>query len=222
MSQLRAEASLVAQMVKCLPAMWETQVPSLGWEDPLEKEMATLSSILAWKIPWTQSAGLKRVGKAEWLHFHFHSVQAGVSLTALVAFLELPTPSASSPLSTTYLIMPGKVHSTWSADVQYWCELKQCNIREDTEIHKQDENPSTSKGLRSPSLVYLLGTLLILLFSFIISYSHIVCSLLFLIFFSFSFLYISLFFLPLFISSSDNVKSSTFYWTFILLILIFL
>ena len=144
------------------------------------------------------------------------------SLTALVAFLELLTPSASSPLSTTYLIMPGKVHSTWSADVQYWCELKQCNIREDTEIHKQDENPSTSKGLRSPSLVYLLGTLLILLFSFIISYSHIVCSLLFLIFFSFSFLYISLFFLPLFISSSDNVKSSTFYWTFILLILIFL
>ena len=42
-----AEASLVAQMVKHLPAMWETQVRSLGWEDPLEKEMATHSSILA-------------------------------------------------------------------------------------------------------------------------------------------------------------------------------
>ena len=39
-------------MVKTLPAMWETRVPSLGWEDPLEKEMATHSSILAWKIPW--------------------------------------------------------------------------------------------------------------------------------------------------------------------------
>ena len=43
--------SLVAQMVKRLPTTWETQVQSLGWEDLLEKEMATLSSILAWKIP---------------------------------------------------------------------------------------------------------------------------------------------------------------------------
>ena len=46
--------SLVAQMVKNLPAMWKTQVWSLGWEDPLEKGMATYSSILAWKIPWTE------------------------------------------------------------------------------------------------------------------------------------------------------------------------
>ena len=44
--------SLVAQMVSSLPAMRETWVRSLGWEDPLEKEMATHSSILAWKIPW--------------------------------------------------------------------------------------------------------------------------------------------------------------------------
>ena len=43
----------VAQMVKNLPAMQETQVLSLGWEDPLEKEMATHSRILAWRIPWT-------------------------------------------------------------------------------------------------------------------------------------------------------------------------
>ena len=47
-------ASLVAQMVKHLPAMWETQIQSLGWEDPLEKEMATHSSALAWKISWTE------------------------------------------------------------------------------------------------------------------------------------------------------------------------
>ena len=47
-------ASLVAQMVKNLPAVQETQVRSLGREDPLEKEMATHSSILAWKIPWTE------------------------------------------------------------------------------------------------------------------------------------------------------------------------
>ena len=58
----------MAQMVKNLPAMQETWVPSLGWEDPLEEEMATHSNILAWRIPWTeepgrlQSKGLQRVG----------------------------------------------------------------------------------------------------------------------------------------------------------------
>ena len=61
-------ASLVAQRIKRLPAMQETRVRSLGWEDPLEKEMATHSSILAWRIPWTgepgglQSTGSQRVG----------------------------------------------------------------------------------------------------------------------------------------------------------------
>ena len=53
----RLSASLVAQMVKRLPAMWETRVRSLGWEDPLEKEMTTHSSTLAWKIPWTEEPG---------------------------------------------------------------------------------------------------------------------------------------------------------------------
>ena len=46
-------ASLVAQLVKNLPQMWETWVPSLGWEDFLEKGTSSHSSILAWKIPWT-------------------------------------------------------------------------------------------------------------------------------------------------------------------------
>ena len=50
-------ASLVSQMVKNLPAMQETQVQSLGQEDPLEKGMATYSNILAWKIPWTDQPG---------------------------------------------------------------------------------------------------------------------------------------------------------------------
>ena len=50
-------------MVKNLPAMRETQGQSLGWEDPLEKEMATYSSILAWRIPWTEgSRGLQSMG----------------------------------------------------------------------------------------------------------------------------------------------------------------
>ena len=51
------EASLLAQLVKRLPAMRETQFLSLGWEDALEKEMATHSSIHAWKIPWTEEPG---------------------------------------------------------------------------------------------------------------------------------------------------------------------
>ena len=60
-------ASLIAQLVKNLPIVQETWVWSLGWDDPLEKEMATHSSILAWKISWTeepgelQSIGLQRV-----------------------------------------------------------------------------------------------------------------------------------------------------------------
>ena len=50
-------ASPVAQSVKNLPAVQETRIRSLGWEDPLEKEMATHSSILAWKISWTEDRG---------------------------------------------------------------------------------------------------------------------------------------------------------------------
>ena len=52
--------SLVAQTVKCLPTMRKTGVQFLGWEDPLEKEMAIYSSILAWKIPWTEEPGWLR------------------------------------------------------------------------------------------------------------------------------------------------------------------
>ena len=60
-------ASIVVQLVKNLPVVQETWVQSLGWEDPLEKEMATHSRILAWRIPWTeepgrlQNLGLQRV-----------------------------------------------------------------------------------------------------------------------------------------------------------------
>ena len=66
---------LVAQMVKHLPTMQETQVQSLGWEDPLEKEMATHSSTLARKISWTeehgrlQSRGHSQSDRTEQLHF---------------------------------------------------------------------------------------------------------------------------------------------------------
>ena len=61
--------SLVAQTVKHLLTMWETQVQSLGWEDPLEKEMATHSSTLARKIPWTEEpGGLQTMGSQRVRH----------------------------------------------------------------------------------------------------------------------------------------------------------
>ena len=66
----------MAQRLKRLPAIWETWVRSLGREDPLEKEMATHSSILAWRIPWTEelggllSTGRKESDTTERLHFH--------------------------------------------------------------------------------------------------------------------------------------------------------
>ena len=62
-------SSLVAQTVKNLPAMQETQVQSLGWEDPLEKEMAIHYSILAWRIPWTEEPGeLQSMGSQRITH----------------------------------------------------------------------------------------------------------------------------------------------------------
>ena len=69
MGRDKNEDKFVAQSVKNLPAVQETWVRSLGWEDPLEKEMATHSIILAWRIPWTEdpgsleSMGSQRVGQ---------------------------------------------------------------------------------------------------------------------------------------------------------------
>ena len=71
-----SRASLVAQTVKRLPAVRKTWVWSLGWEDPLEKEMAIHFSTLAWKIPWMEEPvgysprGCKESDTTEWLHFH--------------------------------------------------------------------------------------------------------------------------------------------------------
>ena len=87
--------SLVAQMVKCLRAMQETRVRSLGWEDPLEKEMVTHSSTLAWKIPWTeepgrlQSMGSQRV-RHNWetsLHFHILKIKK-LKISKIIWFLQ--------------------------------------------------------------------------------------------------------------------------------------
>ena len=54
---LATRASLMVQLLKNQPAMWETWVQFLGWEDPLEKEMASHSSVLAWRIPWIEEPG---------------------------------------------------------------------------------------------------------------------------------------------------------------------
>ena len=61
--------------VKRLPPVWETWFRSLGREDPLEKEMVTHSTILAWRIPWTEKPGSRKESDmTERLHFHFHEV----------------------------------------------------------------------------------------------------------------------------------------------------
>ena len=74
-------ASLGARLVKNLPAIWETSVRSLGWEDTLKKGMVTHSSILTWKIPQTEEPGGlyspwggKESDTTEQLSFHFHTV----------------------------------------------------------------------------------------------------------------------------------------------------
>ena len=89
-------ASLVAQRLKCLPAMWETWIQSQGWEDPLEKEMATHSNILAWRIPWKEEpgrlqsmGGRKESDTTERLHFSF----------------TLPYPERDSHYSETVLVI---------------------------------------------------------------------------------------------------------------------
>ena len=68
-TSLDRSSSLVAQRMTRLPAMQETQVLSLCWEDPLEKEMATHSSIFAWRIPWTEEpGGLQSTGSQRFRH----------------------------------------------------------------------------------------------------------------------------------------------------------
>ena len=75
----RSTPTIMVQMVKRLSTMWETWFPTVGWEDSLEKEVATHSSTLALKIPWTEELGAgyypwghKESGTTERLHFHFH------------------------------------------------------------------------------------------------------------------------------------------------------
>ena len=102
-------ASLVAQSLKHLPAMWETWVQALGWEDPLEKEMTTHSSILVWRIPWTEEPGglspqgRKELDTTERLHFYFLCL-----LIFLSNFLHLrfPFPRLQGCISSSFWFCP--------------------------------------------------------------------------------------------------------------------
>ena len=90
-----SSAPPVAQTVKHLPTMWETQVQPLGWEDPLEKKMATHSSTLAWKIPWTEEPGSTVHGVTK-------------SRTRLSDFTtSLPRPSWAGKFSCPYIVTLG-------------------------------------------------------------------------------------------------------------------
>ena len=107
----------MAQTVKSLPAMRETWIQSLGRGDPLEKEMATHSSILAWKIPWMeesgglQSMGLKESDRTERLHFHFISSPTPPPTSSL-----LETASLSS-VSVNLFLFCRQVHLSYILDI---------------------------------------------------------------------------------------------------------
>ena len=83
-------ASLVAQRIKRLPPMWDTRVWSLGWEDPLEKEMVTHSSILAWRIPWAEEPGsLQSTGSQGVGHNQVTSLSSCILIDPIVFWEEL-------------------------------------------------------------------------------------------------------------------------------------
>ena len=81
-------ASFVAQVAKNLPAVWETWVWSLGWEDPLAKGKATHSSILAWRIPWTLVHEKSQMGLSDF-HFHFLKWDKSMSIKCTLGCLNL-------------------------------------------------------------------------------------------------------------------------------------
>ena len=104
-------ASLVAQTIKNLPAMWETWVQSVGWEDPLEEGMASHCSILSWRILWTeepsgQSMGSQRVGR-DWATKH-RSTQHSVYIY-IVTFSSHPALPSPSPCHNLYNNKPSSL-----------------------------------------------------------------------------------------------------------------
>ena len=121
-------ASLVAQLVKNPPAMRESWVRSLGWEDPLEKGKATQASILAWRIPWTvQSMDSQRKDLTEWLSLNLWPVERGhiatqhcthISAANWQRYVKLPMGNIK------YCIIKKKLtHSECSTHTKYYFSL---------------------------------------------------------------------------------------------------
>ena len=139
----------MAQMVKCLPTMRETWVQSLGWKYPLEKEMGTHSSILAWKIPWPeephrlQSMGLQRVG---------HDRVISLTFFANLKMCHTPSPSRLPPFSalwTSSLQMP----FTWKASEQLPAHSQSISI--DRHMWVSNKGKDSGCGLEQPRLIEL-------------------------------------------------------------------
>ena len=104
-------ASLVAQMVKCLPAMWETWIQSPGWEDPLEKEIGTHSSTLTWKIPWMEEPGRLQSMGSQWVGHNCATLLTGMIFSAWLKhdeknFLGISScDTLSSPMRQALLVL---------------------------------------------------------------------------------------------------------------------
>ena len=136
--------SLVAQMAKSLPTMWETWVQPLGWENLLEKKMTTHSNILAWKIPWTeepgrlQSMGSKRVGH-KWvtsLSLCFYSlafvysaainIGVNVSLSILVSLVCMPSSGTAEYYSRSITRFLRNLHTVLHSGCISLLSYQQC------------------------------------------------------------------------------------------------
>ena len=135
--------SLVAQMVKHLPSMQETQVPALGWEDPLEKAMATHSSTPAWKIPWMEEPGrLQSMGSQKsqkWLsYFSFFSFSLYSTVFNEIESGALVTPKIHGAKTTLW-------GTFWSLQgISIWISYSRCNQMHTLVIKKKK---NLSKGL---------------------------------------------------------------------------
>ena len=113
--------SLVAQMVKHLSTMWETQVRSLGWEDPLEKEMAIHSRTIVWKIPWTEEAGrLQPMGSQRVRH------DWATSLSFFLSFFKIPEVPEAHGFCTNHRWREDRV--LWSRDIKSYPLSARCKL----------------------------------------------------------------------------------------------
>ena len=116
-------ASLVAQRLKRLPRIQETRIQSLGREDPLEKEMATYSSTLAWRIPWTEEpGGLQSVGSQRVRHDWVTSLSLWWSLayrniSAFILIWSMPTPPSLITFST--ILFPNQSLRYWGLEISH-------------------------------------------------------------------------------------------------------